>query len=89
MKRYVCTIIAVICSIFAIATNTISLSSVSGTPQTEVEVVVSLDNTDAITALEMVLPLGEHLSYVNGSATLATTRSNGHQLSAAQVGQEF
>ena len=89
MKRYVCTIIAVICSIFAIASNTITLSSVSGTPQTEVEVVVSLDNTDAITALEMVLPLGEHLSYVNGSATLATTRNNGHQLSAAQVGQDL
>ena len=71
------------------ASNTITLSSVSGTPQMEVEVVVSLDNTDAITALEMVLPLGEHLSYVNGSATLATTRSNGHQLSAAQVGQEL
>ena len=89
MKRYVCTIIAVICSIFAIASNTLTLSSVSGTPQTEVEVVVSLDNTDAITALEMVIPLGEHLSYVNGSATLATARSNGHQLSAAQVGQDL
>ena len=89
MKRYVCTIIAVICSIFAIASNTLTLSSVSGTPQTEVEVVVSLDNTDAITALEMVLPLGEHLSYVNGSATLATARNNGHQLSAAQVGQDL
>ena len=89
MKRYLCTIIAVICSIFAIASNTLSLSSVSGTPQTEVEVVVSLDNTDAITALEMVLPLGEHLSYVDGSASLATARSNGHQLSAAQVGQDL
>ena len=71
------------------ASNTITLSSVSGTPQTEVEVVVSLNNTDAITALEMNIPLGEHLSYVNSSATLATTRSNGHQLSAAQVGQEL
>ena len=89
MKRYVCTIIAVICSIFTIASNPLTLSTVSGTPQTVVEVVVSLDNTDAITALEMVLPLGEHLSYVNGSATLATTRSNGHQLSAAQVGQDL
>ena len=71
------------------ASNTITLSSVSGTPQTEVEIVVSLDNTDAITALEMVLPLGEHLSYVDGSATLTTTRSNGHQISAAQVGQNL
>lgn len=71
------------------ASNTITLSSVSGTPQTEVEVVVSLDNTDAITALEMNIPLGEHLSYVNGSAALVAARSNGHQLSAAQVGQDL
>ncbi|MBR2487013.1 MAG: DUF1573 domain-containing protein, partial [Paludibacteraceae bacterium] len=87
--RYIGFIFALCLSIQAIATNTLSLSSVSGTPQTEVEVVVSLDNTDAITALEMVLPFGEHLSYVNGSATLATTRSNGHQISAAQVGQDL
>ena len=71
------------------ASNTITLSSVSGTPQTEVEVMVSLDNTDAIVALEMVIPLGEHLSYVTNSAVLATARSNGHMLSAAQVGQEL
>ena len=87
--RYIGFIFALCLSMQAIASNTISLSSVSGTPQTEVEVTVSLDNTDAITALEMVLPLGEHLSYVNGSATLATTRNNGHQLSAAQVGQDL
>lgn len=71
------------------ASNTITLSSVSGTPQTEVEVVVSLNNTDAITALEMNIPLGEHLSYVNGSAALVAARSNRHQVSAAQVGQEL
>ena len=87
--RYIGFIFALCLSIQAIASNTITLSSVSGTPQTEVKVVVSLDNTDAITALEMVLQLGEHLSYVNGSATLATARSNGHQLSAAQVGQDL
>ena len=69
------------------AANTISLSSVSGTPQTEVEVVVSLDNSDAISALELAIPLGEHLQYVNASAVLASARSNGHQISAAQVAQ--
>ena len=89
MKRLLIWLVAILYGSLAIASNTITLSSVSGTPQTEVEVVVSLDNTDAITALEMVLPLGEHLSYVDGSAILATTRSNGHQLSAAQVGQEL
>ena len=83
-----------ICAIFclswqAIASNTLSLSSVSGTPQTEVEVVVSLENSDAISALEITIPLGEHLQYVNGSAVLASTRSNGHQISAAQVAQDM
>ena len=87
--RYIGFIFALCLSIQAIASNTITLTSVSGTPQAEVEVVVSLDNTGAITALEMVLPLGEHLSYVTNSAVLSTTRSNGHMLSAAQVGQEL
>ena len=89
MKHLFIWFVAILYGSSAIASNTITLSSVSGTPQTEVEVTVSLDNADAITALEMILPLGEHLSYVNGSATLATTRSNGHQLSAAQVGQDL
>lgn len=71
------------------ATNTLTLSSVSGTPLTEVEVAVNLDNSDAIVALEMILPLGEHLKYVEHSVQLATARSNGHQVSAAQVGQDL
>jgi hypothetical protein len=87
MKRLLIWLIAILYGSLAIASNTITLSSVSGTPQTEVEVVVSLNNSDAIVALEMVLPLGEHLSYVTNSAVLATARSNGHMLSAAQVGQ--
>ena len=87
--QYIGFIFALCLSIQAIASNTITLSSVSGTPQTEVEVVVSLDNTDAITALELSIPLGEHLSYVDGSTLLASSRSNGHMLSAAQVGQEL
>ena len=71
------------------AANTISLSSVSGTPQTEVEVVVSLDNSDAISALEVIIPLGEQLQYVNNSAVLVSARSNGHSITAAQVAQDL
>ena len=87
--RYIGFIFALCLSIQAVASNTITLSSVSGTPQTEVEVTVSLDNADAIVALELNIPLGEHLSYVTNSAVLSTARSNGHQLSAAQVGQNL
>ena len=89
MKRLLIWLVAILNGSLAIASNAITLSSVSGTPQTEVEVVVSLNNSDAIVALEMVLPLGEHLSYVTNSAVLATARSNGHMLSAAQVEQEL
>ena len=89
MKRHICIIISVICGVFAMATNTLTLSSVSGTPLTEVEVAVNLDNSDAIVALEMILPLGEYLKYVEHSVQLATARSNGHQVSAAQVGQDL
>ena len=89
MKKlfFICAILCL--SWQAIASNTLTLSSVSGTPQTEVEVTVSLDNADAIVALELNIPLGEHLSYVTNSAVLSTARSNGHQLSAAQVGQDL
>ena len=87
--RYIGFIFALCLSIQAIASNTLTLSSVSGTPQTEVEVVVSLDNSDAISALELAIPLGEHLQYVNASAVLASARSNGHQISAAQVAQDL
>ena len=89
MKHLLIWLVAILYGSLAIASNTISLSSVSGTPQTEVEVVVPLDNSDAISALELAIPLGEHLQYVNGSAVLASSRSNGHQISAAQVAQDL
>ena len=73
----------------AMASNNLLLSYASGTPLTEVEIIVDLDNSDAIVALEMVLPLGEHLKYIDNSAVLAEARSNGHQISAGQVGQEL
>ena len=89
MKRHILLVIAICLVSLTMASNTLSFSSVSGTPQTEVEITVDLDNSDAIVALEMVLPLGEHLTYVDNSAVLAETRSNGHQISAGQVGQEL
>ena len=71
------------------AANTISLSSASGTPQTEVEVVVALDNSDAISALEITIPIGDQLQYVKNSVVLSSTRSNGHLITAAQVAQDL
>ena len=89
MKRHILLILAISLASMAMASNKLLLSYASGTPQTEVEIIVDLDNSDAIVALEMVLPLGEHLKYIDNSAVLAEARSNGHQISAGQVGQEL
>lgn len=63
--------------------NTVSLSSVHGHPADEVEIAVNLSNTDEVTALEILVPLGDMLRYVDGSAVLNADRSNGHALTAS------
>ena len=68
------------------AQNSLSITAVSGNPGDEVEVAVKLENTDAITAVEVQIPLPDkQLRYVEGSAKLNADRSNGHQVSAAVV----
>ena len=69
--------------LFASATNTLSLSSVSGHPGETLTVSVSLANDEAVTALQVAIPLGEHLQYVANSALLNSTRSNGHSMVAS------
>ena len=68
------------------AQNSVSITAVSGNPGDEVEVAVMLENSDAITAVEVQIPLTDkQLRYVEGSAKLNADRSNGHQVSAAVV----
>lgn len=64
------------------AQNTLSLSGDSGHPGDTVTVTLSLANSEAVTAMQTFIPLGDNLTYVPGSATL-TSRSNGHQLTAS------
>ena len=61
--------------------NTLSLTGGSGHPGDTVTVTLSLANSDAVTALQTFIPLGDNLTYVAGSAAL-TGRSNGHALTA-------
>lgn len=67
----------------AMAANTVTLTTAQGHPGDEVEIAVMLTNTEEVTALEVLIPLGDMLHYVEGSAVLNTERSNGHALSAA------
>ena len=87
MKRYLIFVLMnIFWVVFCYAQNSISITSVSGVPGDEVEVAVMLENTDAVTAVEVQIPLPDkQLRYVEGSATLNADRSNGHQVSAAVV----
>lgn len=85
MQRIFSIILTCACVLSALAANTLSLSSVSGHPGDELTVSISLTNSDAVTALQASIPLGDHLSLVAGSAELSTARSNGHSLMANVV----
>lgn len=82
MRRIFSIFVSCACVLSAFAANTLSLSSASGHPGDELTVSVSLANSDAVTALQASIPLGDHLSFVAGSAVLNSSRSNGHSLMA-------
>lgn len=89
MHRIYCLLAAIACMAMARAGNIISLSSAADVPAAEVTIQVCLSNTDAVSALEINLPLGNALQYVEGSCTLAAGRENGHSLVANQVGEQL
>jgi len=85
MKKLLCLII-VACSCLAVrASNTVTLSSASGKPAEEVSLSVTLANDDAVTALELNIPLPDAITYVDGSCTLNNNRAANHTLTAAVV----
>lgn len=84
MKRIIISwLVAVSAWLTATATNTITLTSAQGHPGEEVEIAVTLTNSDEMTALEILVPLNDMLRYVDGSAVLNAERSNGHTLTAS------
>lgn len=63
------------------ADNIITLSNVQGAAGTEVTVSVTMTNTDAVSALQLSIPLADDLTFVENSQT-AGSRLSGHTLSA-------
>ncbi len=79
MKDRILLLVAVLMGVLASrAENVVSLSSVRGAPNEEVTVSVSLQNSDAVAALQISIPLDESLTLVEGSATLGS-RASAHQ----------
>lgn len=89
LHRMVLLLLVIVTAGAAWADNRITLSSVSGRPGAEVEVTLALNNTDAVTGVQVTLPLDEHLTYVPSSAVLKAERSNGHSLSATETDGEL
>src|SRR5574344_1299804 len=65
------------------ADNVLLLSSAQGHAGDTLTLSVSLNNTDSVTALQVMIPLNTSLTYINSSATLNSLRSNGHQITAS------
>lgn len=85
IQRLLISLLCAMLSIMARADNTLSVSTASGVPKSEVEISVSLSNSDAVSGMQLEIPLSSHLEYVVGSATLDSERSNGHGISASLV----
>lgn len=81
MKRFSLIALLFCCGMVVWADNNITLSSVQGAAGTEVTISVSMTNTDAVSALQLSIPLDDNLSFIENSQT-AGSRIEGHTLSA-------
>lgn len=63
------------------ADNVVTIGTASGAPGEEVTVSVGLDNTDAVSSLQLSIPMNEELTFVDGSAVLGS-RCTDHSVTA-------
>lgn len=63
------------------AGNVVTIGTASGAPEEEVAVSVSLTNTDAVSSLQVSIPLDEQLTFVAGSAAMSS-RCTSHSVTA-------
>ena len=87
MKKIISIIfLALFAAAGSVAQNMVSISSGQGVPGDVVTIDVVLQNSDDVTAAEVVIPLvNKQLTYVDGSCVIDSERANGHSLSAAVV----
>ena len=65
------------------ADNVLTITGGNGAPDEEVTVSIALENTDAVSALQLSIPLDEELSFVSGSLTKSARLAN-HDASASE-----
>ena len=88
MKKYISIILLVLFAVVgSAAQNKVSISSGQGVPGDIITVDVSLQNSDEVTAVEVVIPLvDKQLTYIDGSCAINSERINGHQHNVAVGG---
>lgn len=84
MKRCILFLLT-IASLTVSAGNSLSLPALSGKPGDTLSVSVQFECTDAVTAMEIALPLSPYIQYVGASAVLNAAHTNGHTLYAQSV----
>ncbi len=81
MKKIGLLIIGLLWLGWGYASNTVQLSSAQGHPGDTLTLTISMDNSDAVVALQTMIPLCGQLTYVPGSCVL-TARGSSHYVSA-------
>lgn len=89
LRRIMLCLLSVVVFSTAWADSSVALSAASGEPGTEVEISMSLAGTDAVSGVQMTIPLPEYLSYVAGSAKLVESRIDGHRVTATETDGEL
>lgn len=68
------------------AANVVTLPVVTGSPGDEVTLAVSLTNDDAVSALQLRIPITDDISVVEGSATLSARAATTHSVTVGVNG---
>ena len=84
MKKILFILLCVSMAVLARAGNVVTLPTVTSSPGDEVTLAVALDNDDAVSALQVLVPVSDGFTVIAGSETV-TSRGNGH---SARVGMK-
>ena len=77
--KYILATVLLCLGVGARAENIVMISSTEGAPGEEVTISIGLQNSDAVSSLQVSIPLNENLSLVEGSGLLGS-RCGNHQL---------
>ena len=70
MKKILLFIFSLVICLLARAENLVTLPTVTGSPGDEVTLTIALDNTDAVSAMQLQIPVTSDVTVVTGSETL-------------------